>query len=107
MRVITRSSKSVEAVIKQFASQELQGEKEKMASVERECNAGISPRIAGYQAGTRGGNGGAETKLPSGARKRRKSVGNEFEIVRNRNIALEDPGTTPSSKKAHGKKKRK
>ena len=50
--------------------------------MERECNAGSIPRLAGYQAGTRGGNGGAETKLPSGAGKSRESVENEIKLLK-------------------------
>lgn len=92
-----------EAIIKQFASQELQVEKEKI----REYHAGNDPRITGYQADTGRGKGGAETEFPDRVEKSKREtrvVGIEIEIGRNRNKALEDPWTAPSSKKASSNK---
>ena len=44
--------------------------------MEGKCYVGSSPQVTGYQAGTTGGNRGAETKLPKRAKKGVKNVGN-------------------------------
>lgn len=80
-----------EAIIKQFAGQELQVEKEKI----RECHAGSGSRITGYQADTGSGNGGAETEFPDEVElweSKSKSVENEIRL-------LKTPGQHPAQRK--------
>lgn len=87
-----------EAIIKQFAGQELQVEKEKII----ECHAGSGSRITGYQADIGSGNGGAETEFPDEVEKserklelwesKSKSVENEIRL-------LKTPGQLPAQRK--------